>query len=80
MRLQQGDPELVIASDPHLQAESGNFATALLQQIHAQHSELEQEQAQLSIEHGPNYPRVVEIRGQLAGSGPAEARLRTRGW
>ncbi len=62
---QQGDPELVIASDPRLQAESGNFATALLQQIHARRSELEQEQAQLSIEHGPNFPRVVEIRRQL---------------
>jgi hypothetical protein len=37
----------------------------LLQQIHAHHSELEQEQAQLSIEHGPNFPRVVEIRGLL---------------
>ena len=61
----QGDPELVIASDPRLQAESGNFATALLQQIHARHSDLEQEQAQLSIEHGPNFPRVVEIRRQL---------------
>jgi hypothetical protein len=56
---------LVIASDPRLQAESGNFATALLQQIHSRHSELEQEQAQLSIEHGPNFPRVVEIRGLL---------------
>jgi polysaccharide export outer membrane protein len=63
---QQGDPELVIASDPRLQVESGNFATALLQQIHARRSELEQEQALLSIEHGPNYPRVVEIRGLLA--------------
>jgi polysaccharide export outer membrane protein len=62
---QQGDPELVIASDPRLQAESGNFATALLQQIHARKSDLEQEQAQLSIEHGPNFPRVVEIRGLL---------------
>jgi polysaccharide export outer membrane protein len=61
----QGDPELVIASDPRLQAESGNFATALLQQIHARRSDLEQEQAQLNIEHGPNYPRVVEIRGLL---------------
>ena len=61
----QGDPELVIASDPHLQAESGNFATALLEQIHARHSELELEQAQLSAEHGPNFPRVVEIRRQL---------------
>jgi len=62
---QQGDPELVIASDPALQAESGNFATALLQQIHARMSELEQEQALLSIEHGPNFPRAVEIRGLL---------------
>jgi polysaccharide export outer membrane protein len=61
----QGDPELVIASDAHLQTENGNFATALLQQIHARHSELEQEQAQLSAEHGPNFPRVVEIRRQL---------------
>jgi polysaccharide export outer membrane protein len=62
---QQGDPELVIASDPSLQAESGSFATALLQQIHSRRSELEQEQAQLSIEHGPNFPREVEISGLL---------------
>jgi polysaccharide export outer membrane protein len=62
---QQGDPELVIASDPSLQAQSGNFATALLQQIHSRRSELEQEQAQLSIEHGPNFPRAVEISGLL---------------
>jgi polysaccharide export outer membrane protein len=62
---QQGDPELVFASDPHLQAESGSFATALLQQIHARSSELEQEQTQLTIEHGPNFPRVVEVRRQL---------------
>jgi polysaccharide export outer membrane protein len=61
----QGNPELVIASDPHLQNENVNFATALLQQLHARHSQLDQEQAQLSIEHGPNFPRVVEIRGQL---------------
>jgi polysaccharide export outer membrane protein len=60
-----GDPELVIASDPRLQMENGNFATALLQQLHAHHSELEQEQAQLSIDHGLNFPRAVEIRGQL---------------
>jgi polysaccharide export outer membrane protein len=61
----QGNPELVIASDPHLLTENGNFATALLQQLHARQSGLNQEQAQLSIEHGPNFPRVVEIRGQL---------------
>ncbi len=61
----QGDPELVVASDPRLQTEGGNFATSLLKQLHAQQSALEQEEAQLRIEHGPNFPRVVEIRGQL---------------
>jgi uncharacterized protein involved in exopolysaccharide biosynthesis len=61
----QGDPELVLASDPRLQAESGDFATALLQQIHLRQSALEEEAAQLNIEHGPNFPRAVEIRGQL---------------
>ena len=61
----QGDPEMVVAADPHLLAESGNFATALLQQIHARRSDLEQEQAQLSAEHGPSFPRVVEIGRQL---------------
>lgn len=65
----QGDPELVIAADARLQAEYGNFATALLEQIHNKASELEQEQAQLSAEHGPNFPRVVEIRRQLEDLG-----------
>ncbi len=61
----QGDPELVIASDPRLQNENGGFSTALLQQIRARRSDLEQERAQLSAEHGPNYPRVAEIGQQL---------------
>ena len=61
----EGDPELVIAGDPRLQAEGGNFATAVLQQIRARRSDLEQEQAQLSAEHGPSFPRVVEIGRQL---------------
>jgi polysaccharide export outer membrane protein len=60
----QGDPESVIASDPRVQSANGNVAP-LLQQLHTRHSELEQEQVQLSIEHGPNFPRVVEIRRQL---------------
>jgi len=60
----QGDPEQVIASDARLQA-AGNFATALLEQIHARRSDLEQEQAQLSVEHGASFPRVVEIGRQL---------------
>jgi len=61
----QGDPEMVIAADPRLQAENANFATVLLQQIHARRSDLQQEQAQLSAEHGPSFPRVVEIGRQL---------------
>jgi polysaccharide biosynthesis/export protein len=61
----QGDPETVIASDPRLLADNSNFATALLEQIHARRSDLEQEQAQLSAEHGPGFPRVVEIGRQL---------------
>jgi polysaccharide export outer membrane protein len=61
----QGDPEMVIAADPGLQAGNANFGTALLQQIHARQSDLEQEQAQLSAEHGPGFPRVVEIGRQL---------------
>jgi uncharacterized protein involved in exopolysaccharide biosynthesis len=61
----QGDPEAVIASDPRLQAQGGSFASALLQQIRAHRSDLEQEQAQLSAEHGPDFPRVVEIGRQM---------------
>ena len=61
----QGDPEVVIASDTDLQSQSGNLAMALLGQIRARRSELEQEQAQLSAEHGPNFPRVVEIHRLL---------------
>ena len=61
----QGDPETVIASDPRLQADNANFATALLEQIHARRSDLEQEQAQLSAEHGPSFPRALEIGRQM---------------
>lgn len=61
----EGDPEVAVAAEPRMQGESGDFATALLEQIHARQSELEVEQAQLSAEHGPNFPRVVEIRRQL---------------
>jgi polysaccharide export outer membrane protein len=61
----QGDPEVVFASDPGLQAQGANLATAMLAQLRARRSELEQEQAQLSVEHGPNFPRVVEIQRLL---------------
>ncbi len=61
----RGDPELVLASDPRLQEATNGFSTALLQQIRARRSDLEQERAQLSAEYGPNFPRVVEIARQL---------------
>ncbi len=60
-----GDPEMVVNADPRLQAEGSSFATSVLQQIRARRSDLEQEQAQLSAEHGPSFPRVVEIGRQL---------------
>lgn len=59
-------PESVLASDPRLQTQNAGFATAVLSQLHTQQSLLEQEASQLSTEHGPNFPRVVEIRAQRA--------------
>ncbi|HEY3703626.1 MAG TPA: SLBB domain-containing protein [Terracidiphilus sp.] len=61
----EGDPELVLGSSPRLQTESGGLSMAVIRQIHQRRSELEQERAQLSAEHGPNFPRVVEIRQLL---------------
>jgi polysaccharide export outer membrane protein len=60
-----GDPELVMANDPGLQTGDSALAISLLEQIRSQRSALEQEQAQLSAEHGTDFPRVVEIQRQL---------------
>ena len=60
-----GDPELVIAADSRLQGPQSGLATAVLEQIHTRQSLLAQERAQLSAEHGPNFPRVVEIDKEL---------------
>ena len=61
----RGNSESVMASDPRLQGQSFSFPSALLQQLHTRRSDLELEESQLSTEHGPNFPRVVEIRAQL---------------
>lgn len=61
----QGDPEQVASADPRLMASTGDFPLSLLQQLRSHRSELEQERAQLSAEHGPNFPRVIEIGRQL---------------
>jgi len=78
----EGDPELVLASDDRLMSESGGISTAAFRQIHLRHSELEQEQALLSGEHGPNFPRLVEISDELneldRQLGTERSRLRER--
>jgi polysaccharide export outer membrane protein len=60
----QGDPEVVLAFDPRVQTDGTNLAN-VFRSIHARYSDLEQELAQISIERGPNFPRVLEIRQQL---------------
>jgi uncharacterized protein involved in exopolysaccharide biosynthesis/protein involved in polysaccharide export with SLBB domain len=61
----EGDPEMVMANDPALQTGDSTLVSSLLEQIRSQRSALEQEQAQLSAEHGSDFPRVVEIRREL---------------
>lgn len=60
----EGDPELVLASDPRLEMESGLSLDAF-KRIRTRQSDLEEERARLDAEHGPNFPRVLEIRNEL---------------
>jgi len=60
-----GDPEVVAETRKGPGEGDSNLETSLLGQIRTQRSGLEEEQAQLSTEHGPNFPRVVEIRKEL---------------
>lgn len=61
---EKGNPESVLAGNAQLQIASG-LSTAAFAQLHSHKSDLEQEQARLSAEYGPTYPRVVEIQNQL---------------
>jgi uncharacterized protein involved in exopolysaccharide biosynthesis/protein involved in polysaccharide export with SLBB domain len=61
----EGDPELVMANDPGLETGDSTLVSSLLEQIRSQRSALEQEQAQLSAEHGTDFPRVVEIQREI---------------
>ena len=58
---QQGNPEEVLAANPELEAEMGPGGATLAQKLRTQLSEIDVEMAQLKAEHGPNYPRVVEL-------------------
>jgi polysaccharide export outer membrane protein len=58
---QLGNPEQVLAANPELEAEMGPGGATLAQKLRAQWSEVDVEMAQLKAEHGPNFPRVVEL-------------------
>jgi polysaccharide export outer membrane protein len=60
-----GDPEVVADTRQGAGEGDSNLETSLLSQIRTQRSGLEEEQAQLSTEHGPNFPRVLEIRKEI---------------
>lgn len=60
---QSGDPETVLAFDPRV-ADAADL-TALFRSLHERRQQFEQELTQLSIERGPNFPRVMEIRREL---------------
>jgi polysaccharide export outer membrane protein len=60
----QGDPEVVLAFDSRMSGEANELSSSF-RQLHARRSDLEQELAQISIERGPNFPRVLEVRQQL---------------
>jgi polysaccharide biosynthesis/export protein len=60
----QGDPEVVLAFDARMTAGAADISNAF-RLLHARRSDLQQELAQLSIERGPNFPRVLEVRQQL---------------
>lgn len=61
----EGAPELVMAAEGASLSEAGGTSGAVFRQIRLRRSELEQERAQLDLEHGPNFPRVLEIGQEL---------------
>jgi polysaccharide biosynthesis transport protein len=61
LQAREGNPEQVLAANPGLQAEMGAGGAGLAQQLRTHLSEVDVELAQLKAEHGPNYPRVVEL-------------------
>lgn len=61
LQAKQGDPEQVLAANPELEAEMGPGGAVLARQLRTRLSEVDVELAQLKVEHGANYPRVVEL-------------------
>lgn len=61
VQAQQGDPEAVLTGNPELEAEMGPGGAAMAHQLRGRLSDARVELAQLRLEHGPNYPRVLEL-------------------
>ena len=57
----EGDPEQVLAANPEMQAAMGTSGAVLVQQLRTRLSEVQVELSELKAEHGPNFPRVVEL-------------------
>jgi uncharacterized protein involved in exopolysaccharide biosynthesis len=57
----EGNPEQVLAANPALQAEMGPGGAVLAVQLRGRLSDLQLEMAQLKVEHGAKFPRVVEL-------------------
>ena len=62
----QGNPEQVLAANPEKQAVMGPGGAAMALQLQQKLSDARVELAQLEAEHGPNYPRVVELQRAVA--------------
>jgi len=58
---QAGDPEVVLAGNPELAAQMGTAGAGLAAQLRGQLSGVRVEMAELKAEHGPKFPRVVEL-------------------
>ena len=80
LQAQQGNPEQVLAGNPELQAELGQGGATMAQQLRTHLSEVDVELAQLKAEHGPNYPRVVELTRAAQEIGLQVPGQRTRTW
>ena len=61
---EESNPELVLAADAEMQNQGSGLG--LLGQLHVRRSDLEQEASRLRLEHGPNFPRVVEVQTEQA--------------
>ena len=62
---QLGNPEQVLAANPDLQAEMGPGGATVARELRIRQSEIRTEMAQLRVEHGVKFPRVVELQRAL---------------